>query len=175
MQLLNSWAQYSLDNFIDLLNNSDQVLTKYQVSVQWVLILFLQTKPAPVDVYLFLASLSPFLPSPGCLLVHSYVTCKWQRFMYEPEACMMLDSKSFWRLNLWANWRAKGVVLIVTFFCIIYRSFWLSMLVPSFFTCSCTHVLLLSMVQQRQANPMLLLCSKFTCFKLVFVDLWLVL
>ena len=31
------------------------------------------------------------------------------------------------------------------------------MLVPSFFTCSCTHVLLLSMVQQQQANLMILL------------------
>lgn len=53
----------------------------------------------------------------------------------------------------------------------MYRYFWLSMLVPSFFMCSSTHVLLLSMVQQQQANLMLLLCSKFTCFKLIFVYL----
>ena len=61
IQLLNSLGQYSLDSFIDLLNNSDQVLTKHQVSVQWVLKLFLQNKPAPVDMYLFLASPSPLL------------------------------------------------------------------------------------------------------------------
>ena len=155
--------------------NQGQVLTNYQVSIQWwVLKLFLQNKPAfsghvPPSHHQS-PSLSS-LPLPwvlACTLI--IVICKWQRVMHEPETCMTLDSQSFLRLYLWANWRTKG-----TFFCIIYRYFWLSMLVPSFFMCSCTHVLLLSMVQQRQANPMLLLCSKFTCFKLVFVDLWLVL
>ena len=147
--------------------------TKYQVSVQWVLNLFLQNilqcrctsllppKPSP---------LSPPLSASACTLIriiYIIVTCIRRRVMHEPETCMTLDSQSFFRLYLWANWRAKGVVLIITFFCIIYRYFWLSMLVPSFFTCSCTHVLLLSMVQQRQANLMLLSCSKLTCFKLI--------
>ena len=107
---------------------------------------------------------SPSLSSPpvpwvlACTLI---VTCKWQRVMHEPETCMTLDSQSFFRLYLKANWRAKGAVLIITFFCIIYRYFWLSMLVPSFFTCSCTHVLLLFTVQQQQANLMILLqCAK---------------
>ena len=77
----------------------------------------------------------PLLPSPplsACLHIN-IVTCKWQRVMHEPETCMTLDSQSFFRLYLKANWRAKGAVLIITFFCIIYRYFWLSMLVPSFF------------------------------------------
>ena len=142
--------------------NQSQVLTNYQVSVQWwVLKLFLQNKPAfsghvPPSHHQS-PSLSS-LPLPwvlACTLI--IVTCKWQRVMHEPETCMTLDSQSFFRLYWWANWRAKGVVLIITFFCIIHRSFWLSMLVPSFFTCSCTHVLLLSMVQQQQANLMILL------------------
>ena len=92
IQLLNSWAQYSLDSFIDLLNNSDQVLTKYQVSVQWVLELFLQNKPAPVYVYLFLVSLSPPLPSPplpwvlACTLICDMQVTKvhvWARSMHD--------------------------------------------------------------------------------------------
>ena len=103
---------------------------------------------------------SPPLPSPplpwvlACTLI---VTWKWQRVMHRPETCMTLDSQSFFRWYWWANWRAKGVVLIITFCCIIYRYFWLSMLVPSFFTCSRTHFLLLSTVQQQQANLMILL------------------
>ena len=143
--------------------NQGQVLTNYQVSVQWwVLKLFLQNKPAfsghvPLSHHQSPSLSSLPLPSvPACTLI--IVTCKWQRVMHEPETCMTLDSQSFFRLYWWANWRAKGsVVLIITFFCIIHRSFWLSMLVSSFFTCSCTHVLLLSMVQQQQANLMILL------------------
>ena len=142
--------------------NQGQVLTNYQVSVQWwVLKLFLQNKPAfsghvPLSHHQSPSLSSLPLPSvPACTLI--IVTCKWQRVMHEPETCMTLDSQSFFRLYWWANWRAKGVVLIITFFCIIHRYFWLSMLVPSFFTCSCTHVLLLSMVQQQQANLMILL------------------
>ena len=142
--------------------NQGQVLTNYQVSVQWwVLKLFLQNKPAFSGHVPLSHHQSPSLsslPLPwvlACTLI--IVTCKWQRVMHEPETCMTLDSQSFFRLYWWANWRAKGVVLIITFFCIIHRYFWLSMLVPSFFTCSCTHVLLLSMVQQQQANLMILL------------------
>ena len=142
--------------------NQGQVLTNYQVSVQWwVLKLFLQNKPAfsghvPLSHHQSPSLSSLPLPSvPACTLI--IVTCKWQRVMHEPETCMTSDSQSFFRLYWWANWRAKGVVLIITFFCIIHRYFWLSMLVPSFFTCSCTHVLLLSMVQQQQANLMILL------------------
>ena len=46
------------------------------------------------------------------------------------------------------------------------------MLVPSFFTCSCTHVLLLSTVQQQQANLMLLLqrAKKVMSVSLQLVD-----
>ena len=187
MQLLNSWAQYSLDSFIDLLNNSDQVSTKHQVSVQWVLKLFLQNKPATRGCVPLSRQSLPSPPLGACLY-----TNMWHAS--DKGSCMSQKHAWSWTLRVsWGytystvckgsenreigtgNWRAKGIVLIITFFCIIHRSFWLSMLVPSFFTCSCTHVLLLSMVQQRQANPMLLLCSKFTCFKLVFVDLWLVL
>ena len=152
---------YPPDSVVHLLKPG-QVLTNYQVSVQWwVLKLFLQNKPAfsghvPLSHHQSPSLSSLPLPSvPACTLI--IVTCKWQRVMHEPETCMTLDSQSFFRLYWWANWRAKGVVLIITFFCIIYRSFWLSMLVPSFFTCSCTHVLLLSTVQQQQANLMLLL------------------
>ena len=141
--------------------NQGQVLTNYQVSVQWwVLKLFLQNKPAFSGHVPLSHHRSPSLSSPplpwvlACTLI---VTCKWQRVMHEPETYMTLDSQTFVRLYLWANWRVKGVVLISTFFCIIHRYFWLSMLVPSFFTCSCTHVLLLSMVQQQQANLMILL------------------
>ena len=147
--------------------NQGQVLTNYQVSVQWwVLKLFLQNRPAfmsghvPLSHHQSPSLSSPPLPSPplpwvlACTLI---VTWKWQRVMHKPETCMTLDSQSFFRLYWWANWRAKGVVLIITFCCIIYRYFWLSMLVPSFFTRSCTHVLLLSTVQQQQANLMILL------------------
>ena len=98
------------------------------------------------------------LPLPWVLAFTLIVTWKWHlRVMHEPETCMTLDSQSFLRLCWWANWRAKGVVLIITFFCIIiHRCFWLSMLVPSFFMySSLTHVLLLSTVQQQQANLML--------------------
>ena len=138
--------------------NQGQVLTNYQVSVQWwVLKLFLQSKPAfsghvPLSHHQS-PSLSP--PLPWVLACTLIVTCKWQRVMHEPETWMTFDSQSFLRLCWWANWRAKGVVLIITFFCKINRYFWLSMRVPSFFMCSCTHVLLLSTVQQRQVN----LCS----------------
>ena len=114
------------------------------------------------------------LPLPWVLACTLIVTCKWQRVMNEPEICMTLDSQSFLRLYLWANWRAKGVVLIITFFCIIiHRCFWLSMLVPSFFMCSCSHVLLLSTVQQQQANLMLLLqrAKKVPSDSLGLVDL----
>ena len=141
--------------------NQGQVLTNYQVSVQWwVLKLFLQNKPAFSGHIPLSHHQSPSLSSLplswvlACTLI---VTCKWQRVMHEPETCMTLSSQSFFRLYLWANWRVKGVVLIITFCCIIHRYFWLSMLVPSFFMYSCTHVLLLSMVQQQQANLMLLL------------------
>ena len=130
--------------------NQGQVLTNYQVSVQWwVLKLFLQNKPAFSGHVPLSHHQSPCLPSPPLPWVLAF---KWQRVMHEPETRMALDSQSFLRLYLWANWRAKG-----TFFCIIYRYFWLSMLVLSFFMYSCTHVLLLSTVQQQQANLMLLL------------------
>ena len=117
--------------------NQGQVLTNYQVSVHWwVLKLFLQSKPAFSGHVPLSHHQSPSLSSPplpwvlACALI---VTCKWQRVMHEPETCMTLDSQSFFRLYLWAKyWRAKGAVLIITFFCIIYRYFWLSMLVPSF-------------------------------------------
>ena len=135
---------------------SPKIISAKQTCLQWLFSLFFTIKAPP-------------LPSPECLLAH------WFWHASDKGSCMTLDSQSFLRLYWWVNWRANGVVLIITFFCIIYRYFWLSMLVPSFFTCSCTHVLLLSMVQQQQANLMLLLCSKFTWFKLVFVDLWLVL
>ena len=94
MQLLNSWAQYSLDSFIDLLNNSDQVLTKHQVSVQWVLKLFVQNKPAPVDVYLFLASLSPPLSSP--LLGACLYTNMW----YASDKGLCMSQKRAWSWTL---------------------------------------------------------------------------
>ena len=130
--------------------NQGQVLTNYQVSVQWwVLKLFLQNKPAFSGHVPLSHHQSPSLPSPPLPWVLAF---KWQRVMHEPETCMTLDSQSFLRLYLWANWRAKG-----TFFCIIYRYFWLSMLILSVFMYSCTHVLLLSTVQQQEANLMLLL------------------
>ena len=142
--------------------NQGQVLTNYQVSVQWwVLKLFLQNKPAFSGHVPLSHHQSPSLsslPLPwvlACTVI--IVTCKWQMVMNEPGTCMVFDSQSFLRLYWWANWRAKGAVLIITFFCMIYRYFWLSLLVPSFFMYSCTHILLLSTVQQQQANLMLLL------------------
>ena len=142
--------------------NQGQVLTNYHVTVQWwVLKLFLQNKPAFSGHVPLSHHQSPSLsslPLPwvlACTVI--IVTWKFQRVMNEPGTCMTLDSQSFLRLYWWANWRAKGAVLIITFFCIIHRYFWLSMLVPSFFMYSCTHVLLLSTVQQQQANLILLL------------------
>ena len=143
--------------------NQGQVLTNYQVSVQWWVLKIISTKQTCLQWTC--TSFSPpkplpLLPSPplswvlACTLI---VTWKWQRLMHEPGTCMTLDSQSFLRLYWWANWRAKGAVLIITFFCMIYRYFWLSLLVPSFFMYSCTHILLLSTVQQQQANLMLLL------------------
>ena len=115
--------------------NQGQVLTNYQVSVQWwVLKLFLQNKPAFSGHVPLSHHQSPSLsslPLPwvlACTLI--IVTFKWQRVMHEPETYVTFDSQSFFRLYWWANWRAKGVVLIITFFSIIYRYFWLSMLVP---------------------------------------------
>ena len=127
---------------------SPKIISAKQTCLQWTCTSFSPPKPLP---------LLPSPPLPWVLACTVIVTCKWQRVMHEPETYMTLDSQSFFRLYLWANWRAKGAVLIITFFSIIYRYFWLSMLVPSFFTCSCTHVLLLSTVQQQQANLMLLL------------------
>ena len=108
--------------------NQGQVLTNYQVSVQWwVLKLFLQNKPAFSGHVPLSHHQSPSLsslPLPwvlACTLI--IVICKWQRVMHEPETCVTLDSQSFFRLYWWANWRANGVVLIITFFCIIYRYF----------------------------------------------------
>ena len=117
--------------------NQGQVLTNYQVSIQWwVLKLFLQNKPAfsghvPPSHHQS-PSLSS-LPLPwvlACTLI--IVICKWQRVMHEPETCVTLDSQSFFRLYWWANWRANGVVLIITFFCIIYRYFGWVCLSPHF-------------------------------------------
>ena len=127
---------------------SPKIISAKQTCLQWTCTSFSPPKPLP---------LLPSPPLPWVLACTVIVTCQWQRVMHEPETYMTLDSQSFFRLYLWANWRAKGAILIITFFCIIYRYFWLSMLVPSFFTCSCTHVLLLSTVQQQQANLMLLL------------------
>ena len=143
---------------------SPKIISAKQTCLQWTCTSFSPPKPLPLLP-------SPPLPwLPACTLI---VTWKWQRVMHEPETCMTLDSQSFLRLYLWANWRAKGVVLIITFFCIIYRYFWLSMLLPSFFTCSCTHVLLLSMVHQQQANLILLLqrAKKVVSDSLGLVDL----
>ena len=127
---------------------SPKIISAKQTCLQWTCTSFSPPKPLP---------LLPSPPLPWVLACTVIVTCQWQRVMHEPETYMTLDSQSFFRLYLWANWRAKGAILIITFFCIIYRYFWLSMLFPSFFTCSCTHVLLLSTVQQQQANLMLLL------------------
>ena len=117
---------------------SPKIISAKQTCLQWTCTSFSPPKPLPL-----------LLSSPPLPWVLAF---KWQRVMHEPETRMTLDSQSFLRLYLWANWRAKG-----TFFCIIYRYFWLSMLVLSFFMYSCTHVLLLSTVQQQQANLMLLL------------------
>ena len=122
--------------------------------------LLLTTKAPSFPPLPFLPSLSsPPLPSPplsACL----HINCDMQVAKGHAWARNMHDlglSEIFLRLYLKANWRAKGAVLFITFFCIIYRYFWLSMLVPSSFTCSCTPVLLLSTVQQQQANLMILL------------------
>ena len=169
---------YAPDSVVHLLKPGLQVLTNYQVSVQWrVLKLFLQNKPAfsghvPLSHHQIPSLSSP--PLPWVLACTLIVTCKWQRVMHEPETCMTLDSQSFFRLYLKANWRAKGAVLIITFFCIIYRYFWLSMLVPSFFTCSCTHVLLLSMVQQQQVKQTLCSCCSKRAKKVMSDSLGLV-
>ena len=93
IQLLNSWAQYSLDSFIDLLNNSDQVLTKYQVSVQWVLKLFLQNKPASSGCVPLSRQPLPSLPLGACLY-----TKMWHAS--DKGSCMSQKHAWFWTLRV---------------------------------------------------------------------------
>ena len=115
--------------------------------------LFLTTKAPPAP-----PRSSPPLPSPPLSICLHINYCDMQVAKCHTWARNMHDLGLSEFLYLWAKyWRAKGAVLIITFFCIIYRYFWLSMLVSSFFMCSCTLVLLLSTVQQQQANLMLLL------------------
>ena len=116
-------------------------MTNYHVSVQWwVLKLFPQNKPAfsgHVPVLLTTkAPPSPPLPSPSlsaCLHIN-YCDMQvakgheWARNMHDLGLSEFLEV-----ILVGYNWRAKGAVLINTFFCIIYRYFRLSMLVPSFF------------------------------------------
>ena len=128
---------YAPNSVVHLLKPGLQVLTNYQVSVQWrVLKLFLQNKPAFSGHVPLSHHQSPSLsslPLPwvlACTLI--IVICKWQRVMHEPETCVTLDSQSFFRLYWWANWRANSAVLIITFFCIIYRYFGWVCLSPHF-------------------------------------------
>ena len=127
---------------------SSNIISTKQTCLQWTCTSFSPPKPLP---------LLPSPPLSACLHIN-YCDMQvakghaWARNMHDLGLSKFLEV-----ILVGYNWWAKGVVLIITFFCIIYRYFWLSMLVPSFFTCSCTHILLLSMVQQQQANLMLLL------------------